>query len=40
MSFFFVKRMAWDSNPGPSDCEATRLTTRPAMNVIDTRDRF
>ena len=26
--------MAWDSNPGPSDYEATRLTTRPAGDVI------
>ena len=30
--FFF--RLAWDSNPGPSDYEATWLTTRPARDVM------
>ena len=30
--------MAWDSNPGSSDPEATELTTRPGRIVIQEID--
>ena len=30
--------MAWDSNPGRSDYEATWLTTRPARDVMQEID--
>ena len=35
---FFFLRLAWDSNPGPSDYEATWLTTRPARDVMQEID--
>ena len=36
--FYFFLRMAWDSNPGSSDPEATELTTRPGRIVMQEID--
>ena len=36
--FYFFKRLACDLNPGPSDYEATWLTTRPARDVMQEID--